>query len=187
MGYKNCLTQEELNEFSSKSDIEVVFDIGVKDNIEYLELKPLLTFHLFEPMPESILRLKENLSKGKYEHVYVNDFGIGDFNGNLSFNTTSESFEGSLASIPNQGPFTLPIRSLDSYIDEHKIKKIDFIKMDTEGYEYKIIKGNPHAISLTKYLQYEHWGNDEQIRELLPYFTFKDIGSRNIFCTRKTI
>lgn len=86
---------------------------------------------------------------------------------------------------PPQGEYTLAIRTLDWYIDEYKITKIDFIKIDTEGMEYKIIKANPKAIAMTKYLQYEHWGNDEQIRGLLPDFTFKDIGNRNIFCTRK--
>lgn len=105
MNYNNCFTQEEVNEFSSKSDIEVVFDIGAKDNIEYLVAKPNATYYLFEPMPSSLERLKENILKGGWKNVFVNNFGIGDMNGLLSFNSGSESFEGSLASPPTRGVY----------------------------------------------------------------------------------
>lgn len=184
MTYKGCFTQAELDEFSSKPDIEVVFDIGAKDNVEYLEAKPNATFHLFEPRPESFEELKINVTKGGWKNVFVNNFGIVDVNGLLSYNVTSESFEGSKSNPNAGGGYTLEVRSGDWYVKEFKVEKIDFIKMDTEGMEYKIIKANPVMIGMTKYLQYEHWNNDDEIRSLLPDFTFKDLGNRNIFCTR---
>jgi FkbM family methyltransferase len=38
--------------------------------------------------------------------------------------------------------YTVPIRSLQDIFDEYKPAKIDFLKVDVEGYEYQVIKGN---------------------------------------------
>lgn len=36
--------------------------------------------------------------------------------------------------------------TIDSFVEEHKIEKVDFIKMDTEGYERNIIMGAAKTI-----------------------------------------
>jgi len=36
--------------------------------------------------------------------------------------------------------------TIDSFVEEHKIEKVDFIKMDTEGYERHIIMGAAKTI-----------------------------------------
>jgi hypothetical protein len=33
------------------------------------------------------------------------------------------------------------MKTLDSFIEEEKIRRVDFIRMDVEGFEYRIIKG----------------------------------------------
>lgn len=186
MIYENGFTQIELDRFSAIKNCRVVFDIGAKDNIEYLEAKPKATYHLFEPIQIHFEDLTQKVIKGGWKKVYLNNFGIGEDDGVLGFNSSSESFDGSGATPKGGGGIMLPIRSLDGYIEEHKIKRIDFIKMDTEGFEYKIIKGNPKAIGMTRYLQVEYWDNEPQIREILSgQFLIEDIGCRNLFCTKK--
>ena len=39
---------------------------------------------------------------------------------------------------------------LSKYITENDIKKIDFIKIDTEGYEYYVLKGLKKSIAKIK-------------------------------------
>ena len=41
----------------------------------------------------------------------------------------------------NYEEFNLKVETLKNYISEKKINSIDFIKIDTEGYEYEILKG----------------------------------------------
>ena len=36
---------------------------------------------------------------------------------------------------------------LDDYVEQRNIKRIDFIKMDTDGYELKILNGGKNSIS----------------------------------------
>ena len=35
----------------------------------------------------------------------------------------------------------LPVKTIDSFLDEIKLDKIDFLRMDVEGYEYNIFQG----------------------------------------------
>ena len=79
-----------------------------------------------------------------------------------------------------------PITTLDWYIDKYNIKRIDFLKIDAEGYDFKVLKGGQKAIDLARYIQYEHWDNKEQFHQLLGKdFDMEYIGGRNVLCKRK--
>ena len=68
---------------------------------------------------------------------------------------------------------------------ENDIKKIDFLKIDTEGYDYNVLLGGIEAIKITRYIQYEHWNNKWQFHDLLNNdFWMKYIGGRNVLCQR---
>lgn len=182
----NCFTSIELDKFAALKDIKVVFDIGAKDNVEYLELKPNATYHLFEPSPTNFEVLKQKVKEGGWKKVFLNNFGLGDKEEELTFDLKFETFEGAIKDVVLQGGPVLKIKRLDDYIEERKIKRIDFIKIDAEGFDLRIIKGNPKAIGMTKYLQYEAWDNDEEMMEFIGKdFDIEDIGYRNYFCTRK--
>lgn len=180
------LSEPELEEFRKLQDIKVVFDVGARDNIDYIEVNPKATYHLFEPNPVLFAELKRKV--GKRKRVFLNNFGLGDKEEMGNYNVKIESF-GTSEALPkgSDGPF-YPIQTLDGYIAEHKLRRLDFIKIDTEGYDYKVLLGGPKAIKMARYIQYEHWDNTEQFVELLKdSFDMKDIGQRNIFCTRHGI
>ena len=45
---------------------------------------------------------------------------------------------------------TIPIKKIDSFIDEKSIEKLDFVRMDVEGYEHHIIEGMKNIIKNSK-------------------------------------
>ena len=47
--------------------------------------------------------------------------------------------------------------TLDDYIIENNIKRIDFLKIDTEGYEFNVIKGLGEHIKNVKYMLTTHF------------------------------
>ena len=73
--------------------------------------------------------------------------------------------------------------TLDNLLEKHNVEHIDFLKVDTEGYEYKIFESYSWNI-LPEILQIEiaHWWNrgitDEQIKE----FVLLEIVCRAYFC-----
>lgn len=177
------MTEQEIEEFKKLEDIQVVFDVGVRDSIDYLLLKPELEYHLFEPAPVLFETLKEKVKD--FRKVYLNNCGLGDVEKLEPYNIYLQAFMDGVARPGWGGDINLPIKTLDWYIKEYDVKKIDFLKIDTEGYDLKVLQGGTEALKITKYLQFETWDNYEDFKTLLgDRWSYKDIGSRNIFCTK---
>ena len=49
---------------------------------------------------------------------------------------------------------------LSDYIEKNNIKSVDFIKIDTEGYELEVLKGAKKILFKTKYILFEHHYDD---------------------------
>lgn len=79
----------------------------------------------------------------------------------------------------------LPIKTLDWYVREHDIQQIDFLKIDTEGYDFRVLLGGLNTIPKCRYIQYEHWNDQRRFHILLGHqFKMEYIGGRNVLCTR---
>ena len=63
--------------------------------------------------------------------------------------------------------------SLSNYINKKNINKIDFIKIDTEGYEYYVLKGLQNQFRKTKLILFEHHYDNMLIKN----YKFSDIHS----------
>lgn len=169
----------EIERFSNLTDIQVVFDVGARTSLQYLEIFPDAEFHLFEPWKLFYEYLQFKTKDNP--KVHVNGYALGDIKGHLPFNSGVQSF-----SNPN-GELHL-IQTLNAYIKENNITRIDFLKIDAEKWDYKVLQGGTKAIGMARYIQYETWNQEENdvMRDMLEdYYTFEDIGGRNIFCTRK--
>ena len=89
----------------------------------------------------------------------------------------------------------IPIKiiTLDSFIDDKKINKIDLLKIDTEGYELNILKGLERNFNKIKLIYFEHHYDDmiiknykfSDINNLLIKFGFKKI-AKNKMLFRKS-
>lgn len=95
----------------------------------------------YEPVPENRELLTRNLELNKFTTKNVRPYAIGDSNGEVSFNIPWASDSAGLYEHPNAETIrtiTVGLRTLD---DLHKGEKIDFIKIDTEGNEIKVLQG----------------------------------------------
>tara|TARA_Y100000590_G_C15662002_1_gene993042 strand:- start:1046 stop:1759 length:714 start_codon:yes stop_codon:yes gene_type:complete len=54
--------------------------------------------------------------------------------------------------------------TLSKFIKENNINNIDILKIDTEGYEYKVLNGAREEISKIKYIYFEHHFDDMLIK-----------------------
>lgn len=46
----------------------------------------------------------------------------------------------------------VPIKKLDSFLEEKSLKKLDFMRMDVEGYEFNIYEGIRNSIKKFKFI-----------------------------------
>lgn len=189
------IPKDELKVFESLKDIKVVVDVGARDDVDYLILKPGIELHAFEPNVEWFRELQINV--GNTPNVYINNFALGDEEGTFKYSVGGESVgikvedpENPLAhEVPTEGERLVEVKRLDSYIKEHNITQIDFLKMDVEGYEEKVIKGMGETINICRYIQYEQGASNTKtgFQRFLPedLFDMYYIGYRNVLAVRK--
>jgi FkbM family methyltransferase len=164
MGYYG-FSSTEVNFFNKiKSEIDVMFDIGSRDDTDYLEnsLDKSRSFHVFEPDPNFLISCQKQIEKldapeGIENEVYLNNFGLGSQEGELEYYPNTQSFV--FRTVHTQSVKTgvvFPIKTLDGYCKKNKIKHIDFMKIDIEGMEIDVFNGGKEIINNgTDIIQFE--------------------------------
>ena len=185
------VSRSELDVFAELDDVQVVFDVGarmqmdsstVPSIVDYIKIHPNATYHLFEPNKVYADALREVTKDMK--NVLINQYGLGRVRGIIPYSETKQAFSG--GEIGPLGGTPLPVKTLDWYVKKHNIERIDFLKIDTEGFDYNVLLGGKNSLKLCRYIQYEEWVNKEQFYKLLGKdFHMKEMGFRNVICVRK--
>lgn len=125
---------------------------------------PGCIIHSFEPDSDNFQILKE-----KYAHdrgIFLNNCGIGDEVGSLTFHRYAKSDVSSFVEIDKENIWTkirsaqsdtnpddfetkayeVPVTTIDRYLEDQKIQHIDLLKMDTQGFEDKALMGANQAL-----------------------------------------
>lgn len=170
-----------------------VFDIGahhgetIKLFIKKLNIKKIYSF---EASPKNFFIMKENTKIYK-KKVEIHNFGLGDKILNTYIHQTQESSSSTIneinkdskyfkrklkiLNIKNKNLFSykVPIQlyTLDYFIEKNEIENIDLVKIDTEGYEFNILKGLSKHSNKIKLIYFEHHYDDM----ILKNYKFGDI------------
>jgi FkbM family methyltransferase len=134
----------------------IMIDVGANMGIYSLLLKDKFDFFiLFEPIKEtaSICEANLNLNRVKYKMF---EMAVGNEKGSVGFSLKSD-FD-TTAKIDNkEGIYTVNIDKLDNIIKKEYYSKINFIKIDVEGFELEVLKGAENLIdkSSVKIIQFE--------------------------------
>ena len=106
--------------------------------------------HAFEPAPTCFAQLKKNLAAFSWAHAYSS--AVGDERGTATFHFSDRGNEtgwGSLLSADNAftRQTTVPVITLDDWTREQDIHRVDFVKMDIEGGEFRALEGATELLS----------------------------------------
>ena len=148
----------------------------------------------FEPIKSNFDKLKINLSKSnlKNENIFLENLGLGDKNKTLVMKQLKESSSSTINDINISSKYfkkksfflfgksknffsetQIKQITLFDYINDKKIKQIDFLKIDTEGYELNILAGLEKNFSKVSVVMFEHHYHDM----ILKKYKFSDIHS----------
>lgn len=158
--FNNCnsKTNGEFRFFEGiKDKIDVIFDVGARSESEFIHFAGEV--HYFEPVPAFIENLKTQPNNNRSS--LFNNFGLGNDNAELYYYPKYESFYDRIHSCKESddaNKIKLHIRKAKEYVVENNIKQIDFLKIDTEGYELNVMKGFGDFLSNIKIIQFEYGG-----------------------------
>jgi len=101
-----------------------------------------------EPLQRNFDYLKKNIELQNVTNISTYRFACGDKNGKVPFIIDRESNgswiipDGMKNPDPSRGTITeVPLRILDEFVEELGLERVDFVRMDVEGYEIHILKG----------------------------------------------
>ncbi len=183
-----------LQKINLNSNFGVVLDVGAHEG-ESIELF-LKNFNIdyiysFEPSELTYKKLLANTEKLKKKyintHIQLENYAVGNSNKDVELNYLNETSSSTLRDINinskyfkrkekyfgkliNKKIFVKQI-SFKDYLEKKEIKKIDLLKIDTEGYELEVLKGLKELISKVSIILFEHHYDNMIIKN----YKFSDI------------
>lgn len=152
-----------------RDKIRMAIDIGANIGVVTGYLRSIgATVHSFEPSEEVSTVAKEYLTISGYmdKKCVWNICGCGDENtqkeyydfGQTQSGHNSFEFYSDYSDARSVKSYKATMVTLDEYCSEKNISSIDFVKIDTEGYEYRVLKGMKKLLSkgAIKLIAFEH-------------------------------
>ena len=184
LGLFDKFTQDKVFNFIKtiiNNKINTLFDVGSHKGEYIININKRFTINKifgFEPNPKSYEALLKNTNKIK--NIEILNFAAGKEEGISILNQNIESSSSSINKLNEESkyfkkkyfffnflkkknyfnPVEIKILSLDKFIHSKKIDFIDLLKIDTEGYEFNVIRGLGDKINKVKLIHLEHHFDD---------------------------
>jgi len=160
--------KDDLLKLFNCKDHCLIMDIGAcegEESIRYSRLFPNASIYCFEPLPKNQKKIIENLKKYNVNNVRLIEVALSDEEGGCEFYVSSGHPEqedknlnwdfGNKSSsllppdkhldrvpwLKFEEKIKVPTRTLNSFLLKHKIQEVDFMHMDVQGAELKVLKG----------------------------------------------
>ena len=132
-----CINTDILNSNS------MIYSFGVGQDVSFdIELIQSIgaTIHAFDPTPKSIDWIKKQSLPDRF---IMHEYGICDFDGSIQFNppVNAKNVSHTILDRPQTKAqaISVPVMRLTTIMKKLNHSKIDMIKMDIEGAEYRVI------------------------------------------------
>lgn len=126
-----------------RANVLTVCDVGAnvgQSALEYLREFPNAQIYSFEPVASTFKELSANTSGTPRIHAF--NLGMGPNPGSVDINVNAQSVKSSITlSRPGDHFETIQLETLARFAAEHSIPNIDFLKIDTEGFDLEVLIG----------------------------------------------
>ena len=177
--YQKRIINELLKNLGKR--LNLVFDVGAHKGESIINFNKYFVVNKilsFEPSKKNFRSL-EKIAK-KFPNVEIFNFACGCKNEKSILNFSLESSSSTLNKVNENSKYfklkkklfyglnkkklfteeQIQIRKLDNFLTENKITDIDLLKIDTEGYEFEVIKGLSSQIQNIRVIYFEHHYDD---------------------------
>ena len=99
--------------------------------------------YCFEPEPENFAELEANLRSNHLDNCHAIQSAVGAQEGTVTFATGLNGFVA-----PEGTPgLAVPVIPLDQFIAQRRLPRVDFVKIDVEGFEVDVLNGMTATLS----------------------------------------
>jgi FkbM family methyltransferase len=187
--------------------LRVVFDVGANEGQtarKYVIDHPDAEIHCFEPYEEAYAKL-QNLAS-QHPRVKATQCALGQDVGIQMLWTNSASVTNSLLRnspvaekfqapemISPKGTATIRVSTIDSYCQESGVDCIDLLKIDTQGYDLRVLRGAENTISqgripliLAEVLFAPLYAGQNYFHEIYEHLWARDFRLVNLYAMART-
>lgn len=121
----------------------------------------------FEPNPDARARLQDHVAINDLRQVRVFDCGLGESQGEATLSVADSHTGTGTFRVQGQSAssYRVPIKRLDEFLPQVPEGRDIFLKIDTEGYDFSVLKGAPRLLSRPNVVVFAEI-NDKWLREL---------------------
>ena len=167
----------DLRRFVPADAVPIILDVGANVGQSVKRFKtvfPSSVIHSFEPGRATFARLQDNVASEK--NVFVWPCALGSAVGEKVFQENTESDMSSFLELGKAGwgevkqERTVNVTTVDRFVADHSIAKIDILKSDTQGYELEVFRGAEETMRQNRIgLIYFEFIFAEMYRNLPPF------------------
>lgn len=150
----------------------VIFDVGTNVGETLLNFAKLTSpeghVHGFEPDSINFKRCMDNVKLNNFTNISINQKGLGNVAGKFSLMVDTPSNRGGnriAQNVLEKSTETIEVITLDRYAEENKIRKLDLIKIDVEGFEMNVLKGAIGTLTSLKPILFVELDNNNLIEQ----------------------
>ncbi len=105
------------------------------------------TVYAFEPFPDMYRRLSEHICLNGASNVLGVPVALADRDGVATFHLGRMGSQGSLFRVDTDRTIQVETRTLDSFLAEKEVGRVDVVKVDVEGAEVHVLRGMHELLS----------------------------------------
>ena len=136
---------KELSNAYPKWTPRVIFDVGAnvgQSCLHYARLFPGVSIHAFEPGESAYATLAAACAV--HPQIKVHNIGLGDKSAVARLSAKSASDQNTIVQSSADSDInttTIQLATLDEFCKDKQIESIDYLKIDTEGYDLNVLRG----------------------------------------------
>ncbi len=189
-------------------NLNIFFDVGAHEGesinlfLKNLQIKKIISFEA-SPINYKKLMQKQMYFSKKFKdtEIIIENIALGSINKTVEFNQFKESSSSTINKINRDSRYfkrkfrvlnfssskkdiyktiQINVEILKDYLLKNNINKVDFLKIDTEGYEYEVLKGLQNKIQAISTIMFEHH-YDNMLKKNYTFFDINNLLLSNNF------
>lgn len=144
--YFDINNQHKENIYQNIENGDIILDVGSNIGevlLNMAKVNPAGKIYGFEPVNSTFQKLFKNVSLNEFQNIMISRLALSDKNETVYYQEKAGHSGGTMMSKEtgkNQTQF-IEALTLDEFVKTHGLEKIDFIKVDIEGFEMNFVNG----------------------------------------------